>query len=80
MSTETYFLIHHTGAIYRKDVKLDEFTSIWHQLPMNLAQQSNQIIKMTPFGRGYTIKCREMRKQYYSKKQMTMIALQAETI
>ena len=80
MKTETYFLIHYTGVIYRCDIRKDDYISMWEQLPIKLAQQSNKIIKMTTFGRGYTVKNREVKKEYFSKSQMVLLSLQAETL
>lgn len=75
---DTYFLITPFG-VYRKDI-YEEY-STWSQLPMNLAARSEKIVKLTPTGRGVTIKNRESEKrQYFTKREMVMLSLQAETL
>ena len=75
---DTYFMITPNG-VFRKDIY--EQYSTWSQLPMQLAQRSNQIVKLTQTGRGYTIKNRySEKKQYFTKKEMVMLSLQAEVL
>lgn len=74
----TYFLIT-PFHVYRKTV--DDRISHWQQMPMQIAQRSEQIVKQTEFGRGVTVKNRHSEKeQYFTKNEMLLLALQAEAL
>jgi hypothetical protein len=78
---ETYFLIYHTGKVYRKDINVISSASIWQQLSMKLAAGSDLIIKLTENGEGYSIKNRyKENPQIFSKDDMIMLSLQAENV
>lgn len=67
------------GKVIRKVVKEDPM--FWGQLGMKLASQAEQIIEVSKYGRGKTIKNRFSEKpQYFTRQELTMLALQAENI
>lgn len=80
MTTNTYFFITHDNKVYRKEI------SIYSKYPLldaghKLSAFSNQIILMTKYGRGKTIKNRHSGKtQYFTRQEMVMLSLQAELI
>lgn len=75
---DTYFLVFRDGSVQRKEVR-NHLTNFWEQMPMKLAADADQIIKLTPYGRGYTIKDRETgKRRYFTRKEMLMIRLRAE--
>lgn len=79
MSAETYFLVYGDGRVKRKVIHTDFVGNFWRQMPMKLAAEANQIIKQTPYGRGYTVKNRySEKKQYFTKDEMVMLSLKAE--
>lgn len=76
----TYFFLTHDGKIYRKDIPT---TSRYPLLDAGhkLAGFSNQIIQLTPYGRGKTVKNRYNAKpQYFTRNEMVLLSLQAESI
>lgn len=73
----TLFLIMSDGKVIRKSVKEDP--NFWGQVGMKLASSAEQIIKLSEYGRGKTLKNRFSDKpQYFTREEMTMIALRAE--
>lgn len=76
---DTYFLVFHDGRVERKDVN-NYHQEFWQQMPMKLAAEAHQIIKLTPYGRGYTVKDRTTgKRQYFTRKEMLMMMLRAES-
>lgn len=73
----TLFLIMGDGKVIRKDVKDDPM--FWGQIGMKLASQAEQIIEVSKYGRGKTIKNRFSEKpQYFTRREMIMLTLRAE--
>lgn len=67
------------GKVIRKDVKEDP--NFWGQLGMKLASQAEQIIEVSKYGRGKTIKNRFSEKsQYFTRQEIVMLSLKAESI
>lgn len=80
MTTYTYFFLTYDGKIYRKEISDDARLPYLVQ-GRKLSMDSNQIIRMTKYGRGKTVKNRYSEKpQYFTRKEMTMLALQAEVV
>ena len=80
MTTNTYFFLHHDGTVYRKDVPVDEESPL-SRAGLKIATESNQIIVMTRFGKGISIKNRLNEKmQFFSKQDMVMLSLAAKAI
>lgn len=80
MKTDTYFFVTHDNKIYRKDIPTNEEYPLLYA-GHKLSAFSNQIVKLTPYGRGYTVKNRYSgKKQYFTRKEMVMIALKAQNV
>ena len=79
MTTDTYFFLTHDNKVYRKDIPANEEYPLLYA-GHKLSGLSNQIVKLTPYGRGYTVKNRYSgKKQYFTKKEMVFLSLRAET-
>lgn len=80
MTTNTYFLLTHDGKVYRKEISATAKHPLL-DLGARLSQFSNQIILMTKYGRGKTIKNRYGGKtQYFTRKEMVLLSLRATSI
>jgi hypothetical protein len=74
----TYFFLTHDGKVYRKDIPVNSDYPLL-DAGYKLAAFSNQVILMTKYGRGKTVKNRYSEKpQYFTRKEMVMLSLQAE--
>ena len=82
MTTNTYFFVHHTGKVYRKDL----FTNLLSEMLIQgrqsnqLVAQSNLVVVMNPSGTGKILKCREYRREDLTQDEMVVLALQAESV
>jgi len=77
--TNTYFFITHDNKVYRKEI------SVYSKYPLldaghKLSAFSNQIVLMTKYGRGKTVKNRSGKTQYFTRQEMVMLSLQAENL
>lgn len=85
MTTNTYFYITCNGNVYRKEVPVTEKYPLLASglLPSGerAAAYADQVILLTKYGRGKTIKNRYSdRPQYFTRQEMVMLSLQAESI
>lgn len=79
MTTNTYFFLTHDGKVYRKDISATSKHPLLEEA--KLSQFSNQIVLMTKYGRGKTIKNRYSEKpQYFTRKEMVLLSLRAISI
>ena len=79
MIKKTYFLIMSDDSVIRQEVI--KSSRIWHDMSMQLAAQANVIVELSPYGRGKSIKNRFSEKpQYFSRDEMTMLALRSENV
>jgi len=77
----TYFFVHHTGKVYRKDLFTNLLSEMLIQGQSNqLVAQSNLVVVMNPSGTGKILKCREYRREDLTRDEMVILALQAESI
>jgi hypothetical protein len=78
MKSVTYFFIV-DDKVYR--MVRDNLTS-WYQTINDVHYKADKIIIMTDTGRGKTIKDRNpiSTQRYYTKKEMVILALQAENV
>lgn len=78
MKSSTYFFIV-GDKVYR--MVRDNSTS-WYQSIHDVHYKADTIILMTDTGRGKTIKDRKpvSKQKYYTKKEMIMLSLQAESV
>lgn len=81
MTTNTFFFVHHTGAVYRKDMDIAiSSVSVGKLEEWQLVAQSNLVVVMYPSGTGKILKDREYNREDLSRDEMVMLALQAEPI
>jgi hypothetical protein len=77
----TYFFVHHTGKVYRRDLLTNLLSELLIQRQSNqLVAQSTLVVAMTPLGTGKILKDREYRREDLSQDEMVMLALQAESV
>lgn len=77
----TYFFVHHTGKVYRKDLftnLLSEMLIQWQSY--QLVAQSNLVVVMNPSGTGRILKDRGYDREDLTQDEMVILALQAESI
>jgi hypothetical protein len=80
VTSDTYFFVTHDDKVYRKDVPSDAEHPLLYA-GHKLSAYSNQIVKLTPYGRGYTVKNRYSgKRQYFTRKEMVLLSLRAELV
>lgn len=80
MTQRTFFFIKYDGTIIRREFE-QQTKYPFLDGGYKLAADSNQVIEMTSTGRGKTIKNRYSAKpQYFTRNEMILLSLQAESI
>lgn len=81
MTIKTYFFVHHTGNVYRKDVPVSAEPEHWTTgVGRRLVALSNLVVVMNQSGTGRILKCREYRREDLTRDEMVVLSLQAESI